>query len=84
VAHAILFQDKNLNLAHKHLFESVSYLEDFNDLTSSIVILDGTWTFYRDANFSPGPGVTLGPGVYNWVEVVAINNDSVSSAKVVG
>ena len=80
---AILFADANLHGGHKHLFETNSYINDFNDVASSIVILQGRWTFYRDANFGPGPGITLGPGVYNSVEAVGIDNDSISSVKLV-
>ena len=79
--HAILFADANLHGGHKHLFESNAFTDDFQDCTSSIVVVSGTWTFFRDANFGPGPGVTLGPGVYNWVEAVGIDNDSISSVR---
>jgi hypothetical protein len=81
VPQAILFVDVNLHGGHKHVHESVSVLSDFNDVTSSIVITEGTWTFFRDANFSPGPGITLGPGIYNSVEAVGIDNDAISSVR---
>ncbi len=81
LSEVILFADANLHGGHKHLFESNAFIDDFNDVTSSIVVVSGTWTFFRDASFSPGPGITLGPGVYNWVEAVGIDNDSISSAK---
>jgi len=52
----------------------------WNDRISAINIVSGTWTFYRDANYQ-GDSITLGPGLYSWVENVGIPNDSVSSFK---
>ncbi|MDZ8263329.1 beta/gamma crystallin-related protein [Nostoc sp. ChiQUE01b] len=50
---------------------------DFNDLTSSLVIIRGTWAFYRDANFTTYQ-TTLGPGIYS-IPPSGIANDSLSS-----
>jgi len=69
MAHLILFEHRNFRGAHKHVFAAEANLaasEDnfFNDRTSSIVILEGTWTFYRDVNFGNQIGPTLVPGFY--------------------
>ncbi len=83
MAHVILFEHIDFRGAHKHVFKAEPNLaagDDtfFNDLTSSIVILEGTWSFYTDANFI-GELAVLGPGMYRWVEEVGIPNDSISS-----
>jgi hypothetical protein len=54
----------------------------WNDQISSIIVVSGTWQFWRNANFQPGPGDRdwiLGPGYYSWVEAVGIPNDQISS-----
>lgn len=50
---------------------------DFNDLTSSIVIIRGTWAFYRDVDFTTFQTI-LEPGLYS-VPPSGIANDSLSS-----
>lgn len=53
----------------------------WNDQISSIIVVSGTWQFWRDANFK-GVGDRswiLGPGYYSWVEAVGIANDTISS-----
>jgi len=56
---------------------------NFNDVTSSIVIVSGTWQFYADANYQRpiGPPLT-GPQLIRWVG--DITNDIISSIKKVG
>ncbi|MEH2290091.1 beta/gamma crystallin-related protein [Nostoc sp.] len=51
--------------------------DDFNDITSSLVIIRGKWQFYRDADFTTFQ-TTLGPGIYA-VPPKGIANDSLSS-----
>ncbi|MEH2046060.1 beta/gamma crystallin-related protein [Nostoc sp.] len=51
--------------------------DDFNDLTSSIVITRGTWEFYKDSGFRLYQA-TLGPGQYS-ILPGGIENDSLSS-----
>jgi Beta/Gamma crystallin len=87
--HLILFADSNCSGAHKHVFESKSFLSDFNDVVSSFVILSGQWQFFVDANFVgqvPATGPTsIGPGVYNSVTAVlgTNTNDRISSVRAV-
>jgi hypothetical protein len=84
--HVILFEHANFHGAHKHLFQTESNLaaaddNSFNDKVSSFVILEGTWRFYCDINFTGPASMPLVPGKYNWVEVFGIPNDSISSAR---
>ncbi|WP_425525995.1 beta/gamma crystallin-related protein [Halotia branconii] len=52
---------------------------NFNDVTSSILITGNQrWKFYKDANFR-GPSITLGPGRY--ARLPRGFNDSISSLK---
>ncbi|MEH2165228.1 MAG: beta/gamma crystallin-related protein [Nostoc sp.] len=51
--------------------------DDFNDLTSSIAIIRGTWNFYVDAGYG-NYQTTLGPGLYSSLPQ-GIANDSLSS-----
>ena len=53
--------------------------DDFNDLTSSFVIIRGRWNFYRDGSFEVYQG-TFGPGVYSSLPG-GIPNDSISSLR---
>src|SRR6266567_2020850 len=86
VPHVILFEHANFHGAHKHVFGSESNLNAgddnfFNDKVSSIVVLAGTWEFFRDSEFQGSYGVVLGPGLYPWVEAVKIKNDDMSSLR---
>jgi hypothetical protein len=60
-----------------------SYVGDhWNDQISSIIVVAGTWQFWRDANFRSGIAGerwVLGPGYYPWVQAVGIQNDTISS-----
>lgn len=89
MAHIILFEHSNFHGAHKHVFADEPNLDAgddnfFNDRTSSFVILEGVWQFFRDRDFGNPASNPLGPGLYSWVENVGIPNDSVSSLRVVG
>ncbi|MGB7620945.1 MAG: beta/gamma crystallin-related protein, partial [Terriglobia bacterium] len=82
--HVILFEHANFHGAHKHVFGAESNLNAaddnfFNDRVSSIVVLAGTWEFFRDAGFNGTYGTVLGPGLYPGVEAVNIKNDDMSS-----
>jgi len=85
VPHIILFSDAGFHGAHKHVSETTPFLDDFNDVLSSFIILEGTWRFFINAGFDglTGPVSGLGPGVYPWVGNVGIDNDAVSSLQVV-
>lgn len=88
--HIILFADINCSGQHTHVCEDENFVGDaINDKTSSFVILEGNWAFFKDANFQGQLGAggrkVLGPGVYNWIEdpsaLDAGSNDSLSSLR---
>ena len=86
MAHVILFEHRNFHGAHKHLFRSEDNLNAgddnfFNDRTSSFVIVEGRWQFFRDSGFNNPSSNVFGPGLYDWVEDHGIPNDSISSAR---
>jgi hypothetical protein len=86
VPHVVLFEHANFHGAHKHVFGPESNLNAgddnfFNDKVSSIVVLAGTWQFFRDAGFQGPYPTVLGPGLYPWVEAVSIKNDDMSSLR---
>jgi hypothetical protein len=65
----------------------------WNDVVSSFVIQSGYWQFFKDENFetqqgkgnnAPGlPAGTFGPGEYSWVQDWGIDNDALSSIRLV-
>jgi len=82
--HAILFEHANFHGAHKHVFGPESNLNAgddnfFNDRVSSIVVLAGTWEFFKDSGFNGPYSILLGPGIYPSVDAVKIKNDDMSS-----
>jgi hypothetical protein len=86
VPHCVLFELANFHGAHRHVFPAEPNLaasDDpaFNNKTSSIVILEGDWEFFSDADFKTKVGGTLGPGAYPFVANVGIKNDSISSLR---
>ena len=86
MAHIILFQDRNFNGNHRHIFVDEPNLRRVNtswlhDELSSFVVLEGTWMFFRDKDFGVPAWGPFGPGLYPWVEDFGIPNDSVSSLK---
>ena len=88
VAQVILFEHVNFHGAHKHVFVEEANLNAgdesfFNDKVSSMVVVEGNWTFWRDSNFRGPASRTLGPGTYANVEQSGIPNDSVSSLSAV-
>jgi len=88
MAHLVLFEHRNFHGNHKHLFRSIDTLDagddnSFNDKTSSFVILEGRWQFFRDSHFSNPASNVFGPGLYDWVEDHGVPNDSISSVKLV-
>ena len=52
-AHAILFEHGQFHGDHRHVFTAEPNLpdNDFNDETSSIVVKQGNWSFFRDSGF---------------------------------
>ncbi len=56
--------------------------QGFNDLTTSLQINSGVWDLCEDVNFR-GYCRRLGPGSYPDVRLVGINNDTISSVRLV-
>ena len=82
-SHAVLFEDAQFHGSHQHVFQPVTDLGDFgfSQITSSIVVESGNWTFFGDTQFDdsyPGDPV-FGPGIYPWVVAVGIQNDDIAS-----
>jgi hypothetical protein len=86
MGHLILFEHVNFHGKHKHIFQDEPNLDaaddnSFNDITSSIVILEGKWEFFVHKDFQHHTGLFLEPGLYPTVFDVEIENDAVSSLR---
>jgi len=86
--HVILFEHRDFHGRHRHIFNAEPNLNadddsGFNDIVSSIVVVSGNWQFFRNSGFDDDYPSILGPGIYPWVEDVAIRNDDMSSLQVV-
>lgn len=89
----ILFEEENfcgrsIDIVQEHPDLSAHKMGNFNNRTSSFVILSGVWNFYLDAGFhSPvlhkNSPLTLGPGNYKSVSDLGIQDDEVTSIRVV-
>lgn len=83
----LLFEHCDYHGAHRHVFAAEPDLnasddDAFNDLVSSLVVLKGVWSFFRDAGFiAPYPVPALLPGPYPDVTNVGIDNDDLSSLR---
>lgn len=95
----ILYVDISFGGLHTHLFESTPDLGqlalggvgsgitgNWNNIVSSFVIVSGKWKFFRDPNYQGLMGIepSFGPGVYAWVLDWGIDNDAISSIRLVG
>ena len=98
MAELILYVDGNFGGLHTHIFESTprftqlalggngsGIIGNWNDRVSSFIIISGTWQFFKDENCRSlqGPIEGLGPGRYNSVNAVGIDNDALSSVKLI-
>jgi Beta/Gamma crystallin len=75
-AHAILFEHGHFHGDHRHVFIAEPNLpdNDFNDVTSSIVIEQGNWSLFRNSGFDTDYGPVLGPGIYPSLNDIGIIN----------
>jgi hypothetical protein len=83
-AHVVLFEHVDFHGSHKHVLSSEPNLNadednDFNDKVSSMVVLAGNWTFFKNSDFDGQYPPILGPGCYPSVEDIGITNDDMSS-----
>jgi Beta/Gamma crystallin len=99
MAELIVYVDTNFGGLHTHIFESTPDFTklalggvgtnvggNWNDIVSSFVIVSGVWQFFRDINYQViqgNPG-GYGPGLYSFVENFGIDNDSLSSVRLIG
>lgn len=86
IPHCILFELANFCGAHRHVFTVVSNLAArkdpaFNNKTSSIVIREGNWEFFMDADYHTKMGDTLAPGIDPYVENIGIKDDAITSLR---
>ena len=96
--HLIVYVDANFGGLHTHIFETTADFTqlalggvgggiagNWNDKVSSFVIVSGVWQFFKDINFGPAPlpPKGLGPGLYSYVEHFGIDNDSISSVRLI-
>src|SRR5262245_2352636 len=84
MAEVILYEHANYHGAHKHVFgwePNLNAADDrfFNDRVSSLAVMSGSWSFFRDSGYRNQYARPLGPGGYPWVEAVDIKNDDMSS-----
>ncbi len=87
----ILFEDedfggKSINVVRAQADLTIFKEGNFNDRTSSLTILSGNWSFYRDplyrTPFMHGSApLVLGPGSYRRIADLGIEDDSVSSLR---
>jgi len=96
MAEIVLYVDSNFGGMHTHLYGTTADFTKlalggvgsgvngtWNDKVSSFVITSGHWQAFRDVNFQVPQGQVLGPGLYSFVEPFGIDNDSMSSIKLV-
>lgn len=76
-----LYENSDFTGSKRVLDQDVSFLNDFNDLTSSVVISEDKVTLYKDAYYS-GPSVKLGVGSYTFSDFGNIGDDAISSLRV--
>ncbi len=86
--HVILFEHADFHGRHKHIFKDYPNLNaaddnDFNDITSSIIVLDERWEFFIHADFVSKTGRTLQRGLYPNVMNEGMQNDAISSLRIV-
>jgi hypothetical protein len=83
-AHIILFEHAQFRGSHEHVFQKLDNLgagddNSFDNITSSIVVLAGTWWTFGEASQQRQFKTFLGPGLYPRLDGVNIPNDDVSS-----
>ena len=78
-----LFADKEFSGRILNLSKSAPdfFKDGFNDITSSIIVLGGNWTVYKDVNYQKPLG-TYGPGFYTSLDWGGADNN-LSSVKLV-
>jgi hypothetical protein len=96
MAELIIYVDTEFGGLHTHIFQNTPRFTqlalggvgsgingNWNDVTSSFVIQSGRWAFYKNENYDFQQGAVLGPGLYPSVTAVGIDNDALSSVKLI-
>ena len=86
MAEMIVFADSNFRGASGSFTQDLPNVGNFwNDKITSAKVISGTWQMFADTNFN-GRSVTLPPGEYPNLAISpgGINNDSISSVRIVG
>ncbi len=78
------FCGKSIDVVHAQSDLSLFKAGNFNDRTSSMTILSGNWSFYRDPQFQrpfvrKGTRLVLGPGSYRRMADAGIQDNEISS-----
>jgi hypothetical protein len=79
----IAFDNENFLGEHTHIFGNMKDLGKWDNSTSSMIILSGTWEFFDDENFKGNKMAELGPGMYPNVTDKNIKDNSISSIRLV-
>ncbi|MEG3840263.1 beta/gamma crystallin-related protein [Microcoleus sp. herbarium14] len=86
MAEIIVFADSNFRGNSNSFTQDLANVGTFwNDKITSAKVISGTWQVFGDTNFT-GSNVKLPPGEYPNLAISpgVINNDSISSLKIVG
>ena len=86
MAEIIVFSDSNFREPSNSFTQDLANVGTFwNDKITSAKVISGTWQVFGDTNFT-GSNVKLPPGEYPNLAISPgrINNDSISSLKIVG
>jgi hypothetical protein len=86
--HIIIFQHEFFRGHHRHIINQEwdlgsTWDNSLNDKVSSLVILSGEWEFFKDKKGGSGYKVKLGPGIYPRVKDVGLEDNKISSLKLV-
>ncbi len=78
------FCGKSIDVVHAHSDLSLFKEGNFNDRTSSVTIMTGNWSFYRDPHFENpfmqgSAPVILGPGSYSRISSLGLPDNAISS-----
>jgi hypothetical protein len=79
----VVFDNDSLLRAHIYFFSNTPALGKWGNSISSMVILSGRWEFFDEEKFQ-GTKTELGPGMYLNVKDHGINDNSISSMRLVG
>lgn len=78
----VVYQDENFGgWSYRTNLDVINIGDAMNDQVTSIIVVSGTWQFYRDENYGVPMGNPLPPGYYANVVNFGIENDAITSFK---